>query len=116
MKARRVELYVAEDHDLQVRLEDVGEKRLVHPRAPDRAAAIADDGVEDLESAPPRHRNIGALDLAEHRGLVAGAQRRDRLHVTAIFVTKGKPVEEIFDADEAGALEIRGLARTNALQ
>ena len=46
VQTRRVELDVAEDHDLQVRLKNVGEERLVHPRAADGAARVADDGVE----------------------------------------------------------------------
>jgi len=36
--------------------------------------------------------------------------------MAAIFVAKRKPVEKIFDGDEAGAFEVRGLPRTNALE
>ena len=59
VQARRVELDVAEDHDLEVCSKYVGEKRLVHPRAADGAARVADDGVKNLEAAPARDREIG---------------------------------------------------------
>ena len=67
----------------------------------------------------PRRRviaSVRALDLAEHRRLRARPQRGDRLHAAAVLVAERQPVEQIFDGDEAGALEIRGLARTDAFQ
>jgi len=36
--------------------------------------------------------------------------------VAAVLVTEWQPVQEIFDGDEPGALEIRGLARADAFQ
>jgi len=36
--------------------------------------------------------------------------------VTAVFVAEREAVEEIFDREEAGALQVRGLPRTHALQ
>jgi hypothetical protein len=36
--------------------------------------------------------------------------------VAAIFVAERKPVEKIFDGDEAGPFEVRGLPRTDALE
>jgi hypothetical protein len=36
--------------------------------------------------------------------------------VTAVFVAERKPVEKILDGDEAGAFEVRGFPRTNALE
>ncbi len=67
----------------------------------------------------PRRRvsgDVGALDLAEDGRLRARAQRGDRLHAAAVLVAERQPVEQIFDGDEAGALEIRRLARADALQ
>ena len=77
---------------------------------------VAEDGVEDLEAAAARDGQVGALDLAEHRRPCARAQRGDRLHPAAVFVAERQPIEEIFDGDEAGALEVRGLARADAFQ
>ncbi len=94
----------------------VGEKRLVHPRAADGAARVADDGVKNLEAAPARDREIGGLDLAEHRRLGAGPQRGNRLHAAAVLVAERQSVQQIFDDDEAGAFEVRGLPRTHAFQ
>jgi hypothetical protein len=36
--------------------------------------------------------------------------------VTAILVPEWEAVEEIFDGEETGALQVRGLPRTHALQ
>jgi len=36
--------------------------------------------------------------------------------VAAILVAKWKAIEKIFDGDEAGAFEVRGSPRTDALQ
>ena len=55
----RVELHVAEDDDLQMRLEDVGEERLVHPRAADGAARVAEDDVKDPEAAAACDGEVG---------------------------------------------------------
>ena len=43
VKTCRIELDVTEDHHLQMRLQDVGEKRLVHPGAADGTARVTDD-------------------------------------------------------------------------
>ena len=67
----------------------------------------------------PRRRvtaRLRALDLAEHRRLVARTQRGDRLHPAAVLVAERQPIQQVFDGDEAGAFEVRGLARTDALQ
>jgi hypothetical protein len=74
MQSGGVELDVAEDDDLQVRLEDVGEERLVHPGAADRAAGVGEHRMEDPESAAARDGDVGAPDLAEHRGLLTRSQ------------------------------------------
>src|SRR5687767_6212222 len=99
-----------------MRLKDVRQKRLVHPRAPDGAARVAHHGVENLEPAPPGHGEPRALDLAEHRRLRARLERSNRLHPAAIFVAEWKAIEQVFDGDEAGALEVRAFARTYAFQ
>ena len=48
--------------------------------------------------------------------LLPGPQRGDRLHAAAVLVAERQPVEQVFDGDEAGALEVRRLARTDAFQ
>ncbi len=116
MQPRRVELHVAEDDDGQMRLEDVLQERLVHPRAADGAARVTNDRVKDPEPAPARHREVRALDLAEHGRTHPRPKGRDRLHVAAVFVAERKPIEQILDGGEAGALEVRGFPRTHALQ
>ena len=68
------------------------------------------------ETAAARRRQVRALDLAKHRGLRARPQRRDRLHPAAVFVAERKTIEQIFDGDQARALQVGGLARTDAPQ
>ena len=102
MQPARVEPYVAENHDREMRLQDVGEKRLIHPGAANRAARIAEHDVENLETAAPRNRETRALDFAEHGRPGAGSQRGNRLHVAAVFVAKRKAVEQVLHDDEAG--------------
>ena len=99
-----------------MRLEDVLQVRLVHPRAADGAARVRDDRMKDLEAAPARDREVRALDLAEHRRAHPRPKRRDRLHATAVFVAERKPVEKILDGDEAGAFEVRGFPRTHPFE
>src|SRR5690348_6760802 len=72
--------------------------------------------MKNLEAAAPGDREIRALDLAEHRGLLPGPQRRDRLHPAAVFVSERQAVKKVFDGDETGAFQVRGLARPHALQ
>ena len=116
VQARRVELHVAEDDDLEMRLENVGEEPLVHPGAADGAAGIADHGMEDREPASPGRRQLRALDVAENRRLGAGAQRGDWLHAAPVFIPERQSIEQVFNGDEPGALEIRGSPRADAFQ
>ena len=97
-----------------MRSQDVGKERLIHPGAPDGAASITNDRVENLETTAPRDGDVCAFDLTEHCRPHSGTQRGDRLHVAAVFVPERKAVQEIFDRDETGAFEVRGLARTDA--
>ena len=67
----------------------------------------------------PRRRVTARLALLispSTAALLPGPQRGDRLHAAAVLVAERKPVEQIFDRDEAGALEVGGLARADALQ
>jgi hypothetical protein len=72
--------------------------------------------MENLEAPAPRHREVRALDFAQHRRPHPRPKGCDRLHVTAIFVTEWEAVEQIFDGEEARALQVRGLPRTDAFQ
>ena len=80
------------------------------------AAAVVDQRFEDLEPGPPRRAQAAAEHAAGDRRGLARLQRRDRLKAAAIFVAERKAVEEIFDGDEAGVLEIGGAAGTDAFQ
>ena len=67
----------------------------------------------------PRRRVTARLALLispSTAALLPGPQRGDRLHAAAVLVAERQPVEQIFDGDEAGALEVGGLARTDAFQ
>ena len=59
-------------------------------------------------------RSRAALNSPGDRHLLSGLQRRNRLQMPAIFVAEGKSVEEIFDGDEADALQIGGSPRPDA--
>ena len=78
--------------------------------------AVADDRVENLETAAPRNRQTRALDFAEHGSACARSQRGDWLHVAAVFVAERQAVEQILDDDEPGPLEIGRLSRPDAFQ
>jgi hypothetical protein len=116
VQPRRVQFDVAKDNDLYVRFEDVGEKPLVHPAAPDGAARVPDRGVKDGEPAPPRRGELRTLDFPEHGGLGPGTQRRDRLHAAPVFIAERKPIQQVLDCLETRALEIGRLTRTDAFQ
>ncbi len=99
-----------------MRPEDVVEKRLVEPDGTQRAGAIADDQLEDLETRAPRRTDAAPDDVADDRGGDTRAQRRDRLECAAIFVADRKAVEQVFDRVQAHAFEIGGAPRTDPLE
>ena len=66
-----------------------------------------------IEPAAPGRRRVGRLDVAENGGLLPRTQRGNRLHAAAVFVAEGEAVKKILDGDQAGALEIGGLARAD---
>ena len=110
------QLQRAEQDDLLMRLEDVAQKWLVEIRDSKRAALIADDHVEDLESRPAGGPNARADDLDEDRGGFARLERRDLPELSAVLVTDREPVQQVFDGREANTLEVRRAARPDALQ
>ena len=55
-------------------------------------------------------------DFAAHRRRLAGPQGDDGLHPAAVFVPHGEAEQQVLDGVQAGLLEVRGLARTDALQ
>ena len=61
-------------------------------------------------------RQAGVQHFARDRRRLPGLQRDDRLQAAAIFVAARKAEEQIFDGEEAGLLEVGGLARPDALQ
>ena len=72
-----------------------------------------------LKILKPRRRVTASRALLISPSTAAfapGLQRGDRLHAAAVFVAERQTVEQVFDGDEAGALEVRGLPRTNAFQ
>ena len=71
---------------------------------------------EQPEARPARVREAGVQHVAADRRGHARPQRDDRLHAAAILVAARKAKQQVFDGVEAGLLEIRGLARTDALQ
>ena len=88
-------------------MEDIGEERLVEPHRAQRAGAIAQQHLEDLEARPSRWLDAAA-DRAEHRRHHARTQRGNGPERTAILVTGGKAIEQVFDGCEPDALQIGG--------
>src|SRR5262249_872819 len=70
----------------------------------------------DLEARTARRSQAAASDPSGDRRCLTRLERRDRLKTAAIFVAKGKAIQQIFDGDQAGALEIRSTPRTDALE
>ena len=114
--ARSPDLDLAEQHDALLRLDDVLEERLVRPHRLDLAALVLHQRREQPEPRPARVREAGIQHGAGDRRRHARPQRDDLLHAAAILVAARKAKQQIFDGVEAGLLEIRGLARTDALQ
>ncbi len=103
-------------HDRLPAHEDVLQERLIEPHDSQRSGAVVDDRFEDLEAGTAGGaKTAGEQTAGDRRGLPR-FQRRDRLEVTAIFVTGRKPVKQIFDRDEAGMLEVRGTPGADAFQ
>src|SRR5205085_9930636 len=89
---------------------------LVHPRAANRAAPVGEDDMEDLEAAAACQGDVRALDLPEYGRLATRSQRRNRLHMAAVFVAERQAIQQILDGDQAGALQVRRLAGPDAFQ
>src|SRR4029077_17847628 len=75
-----------------------------------------DRRLEDLEPGPACRSESAREHAAGDRRRSARFERGDRLQASAIFVAERETVQQIFDGDEAGALEIGGAAGTDALQ
>ena len=103
-------------HDVLAALEDVLQVRLVQPHRAQRSGAVVDRRLEDLEPGAPRRAQAADQHAAGDGGGLSRFQRRDRLQAAAIFVAERKSVEQIFDGDQAGVLEIGGAARSDAFQ
>ena len=86
LQAVRRHLELAEQDDALVRVEDVGEKRLVEPDRAQRAGRVARRALEDPEARPARRPDAAADDLADDRRRCAGLQRGNRLEAAAVFV------------------------------
>ena len=99
-----------------MRVEDIGEERLIEPDRAQRSRPVAHEHLEDLEARPARRPDRGADDFGLYGRHHPGPQRRDGLKAAAIFVPDWKPVQQILDRREADALKIGRPARTNALQ
>jgi ABC-type transporter Mla subunit MlaD len=112
----RGQLELAEQDDALVRLEDVVEERLVEPDRAQRAGAVAQEQLEDLEPGAAGRPDAAADDLADDRRRLAGAQRRDRLEVAAILVADRESIEEVLDGVETDAFEIGGAPRADTFQ
>ncbi len=114
--AAAAHLDLAKADDVDPHDEDVLEKRLVEPDRAQRAARIRDQYFENLEPGAARRPYAAADDAAGDRRCLARFEGRDRLQVAAVFVANGKTVQEIFEREEAGARQVGGATRTDALQ
>ena len=112
----RGELELAvEDHAL-MRVEDVGEERLVEEHGAQRTGAVADQHLENLEAGPARGPDAGTDDLGEHRRHHARTQRGDGPERAAVLVADGESVQQVFDGGEPDALQIGGTPWSNTFQ
>src|SRR5205085_2773060 len=96
----------AEKHDVQMQLKDILQEALIHPHRANRAAAVADERLKNLEAATPGRAQPAALDAAGNRHVLTRGEIGDGLKMAAIFIPKRKAVQEIFDGGEADPLKI----------
>jgi len=96
--------------------EHVAQEWLIQPRGADRSGVAADERLEDLEARAPRRAKAAALDASGDRRGLAWLERGDRLEAAAVFVADRESIQEIFDREQADALEIRRAARADPLQ
>jgi hypothetical protein len=104
-----------QDHVL-ASCKDVLQKRLIQPCGTQRSAAVVDRHLENLEAGAARRTQAARDDPSGDRRPLAGLQRRDRLEAAPVFVAKGKAIEQIFDREEAGVLEVGSAPRSNTLE
>ena len=100
------QLELAKEDDALMRTEDVVEKWLIEPDRAERAGAVADDELEDLEARTARRTNAASDDLADDRRRHARTQGGDRLERAAVLVPDRESIQEILDRVQADSLEI----------
>ena len=109
-------LHEAEEHHGDVRAENVLQKRLVHPDGANRAAAVADDGFENLETRPPRGAEPAALNAAGDGHLLPGLEAGNWLQMAAILVPDREAIQQILDSRQADPLQIGRALWSDAFQ
>ena len=114
--AAAAHLHHAKQHHVLPGLEHVAEERLVQPGRAQGAARIADECLEDLESGAAGRSKTAAEDAGRDRRGLSRPERRNGPELTAVFVSDRKPVQQVLDGLEAGALEVGGATRADALQ
>jgi hypothetical protein len=106
----------AVEHDLLMRADDVFQEGLIGPDRLHLAAAILHERGEETKAGPTGGLQTRVQHFpADRRGLT-GFERNDGLKTAAIFVAERKTKQQIFDGEEAGLLQVGGLARPDALQ
>ena len=108
------ELDRAVEHDQLAGLEDVAQERLIRKHRAHRTGLVLDDQFEQPEAGPARRPNPARQDFAGDRRRGAGSQARDRQERRSIFVPQRKTQQQIFDGEQAHALEVGGPAGADA--
>ncbi len=109
-------LDLPEQDDVLPAREDVAEERLVQPRHANGRRAVVDHRVENLEAGTPRGPEAAAQHAPGHGYGPGRLERSNRLEPAAVFVANRKAIEQIFERDQAGVLEIRRAPGSDPLQ
>src|SRR5262249_17992998 len=91
-------------------------KRLIQPGDAQTTALILHQRLKDFEARAAGRPQAAVHDSPDDRGVLARLQRSNRLETTAILVTDGKAIQEIFDGREPDMCEVSGAARSDAFQ
>ena len=114
--ARSPELDLAEQHDVLVRPDHVFQEGLIGPHHLDLAARVLHERGEQAKVRPPGVLHMAVQHFAADGGHLPRFEADDGLETASVFVPHGKAEQQVLDRVQARLLQVRRLARADALQ
>ena len=94
-----------QDHSLAT-LKHVAHERLVQPDGANRTALVANERLENLEAGPAGSPKPAVDNLAGKRSPVPRLQALNGTETSAVLVSKGKSLEQIFHRLQPDPLQV----------